>query len=252
MINDILKKMGFNEKEVDLYLAILQRGKITPADLARITGINRTTVYSATKELIKKGVIAEDLGGEIMYLVALPPQDLNLVIKKEEQKLMEKKDLVAKAIVELSSLAKYTKYSVPKIVYIAEDDIENYLYKQTPAWNESLMKYGGCWWGFQDASFVKYFEKWIDWYWQTGSPKEMQLQLLSNKSAETAKKKKYPNRKIKIWKGAKDFTATVWINGDYVVMIITGQSPKYLVEINDTVLAHNMREIYKGIWESIK
>lgn len=252
MIKDILQKLDFNEKEIDLYLAILQRGKITPADLAKITGINRTTVYSVTKELVKKGVVAEDLGSEIMYLVALPPQDLNLVIKKEEKKLAEKKDLVAKAMSELNSFAKNTKYAVPKIVYIAEEDLENYLYKQSSVWNESLMKYDGCWWGFQDASFVQYYEKWIDWYWQDGSPKAMQLKLLSNTSAETAKKKKYPNRQIKIWQDGKDFTATVWINGDYVIMIVTGQSPRYLVEIHDSVLAHNMREFYKGVWKTIK
>lgn len=252
MIQDILKKLDFSDKEADIYLAILQHGKISPADLAKTTGINRTTVYSVTKELVKKGIINEDLGGETLSFVALPPQDLNLYLKKEEKKLAEKKSLLTSAMAELNQFAKNTKYSVPKIVFISEDDIENYLYKQTPVWNESLLKYDGHWWGFQDQSFVRSYEKWIDWYWQEGSPKNIQLKLLSNQSAERAKKKKYTNRQIKFWKESKNFTATTWINGDYVVMIVTSQHPHYLVEIHDAVLAHNLREVFKGIWKTAK
>ncbi len=252
MIQTLLQQLGFTDKEAEIYLAILQRGTITPADLAKTTGINRTTVYSVTKELVKKGAINEDLGGEVLHFVALPPQDLNLMLKKEEKKLSEKKYILAKAMGELTQLSKNTKYAIPKIVFIGEDDLENYLYKQTPVWNESIMKYDGHWWGFQDSSFVSSYESWIDWYWKEGSPKSMKLKLLSDQKAESIKKEKYTNRQIKFWKENKNFTATTWINGDFVVMIITNQRPHYLVEIHDAVLAHNMREIFKGLWKAVR
>lgn len=251
MINETLQNLGFSPKEAEVYLAILESGKVSPTDVGKLTGINRTTVYSVAKELMKRGVIAEDLGGETLYLVARPPSDLEAMVKKEEKQLHEKKQLVSSAITELTKYAKNTKYSVPKIVFIGEDDLEQYLYKQTPAWNESVMSGDGHWWGFQDASFVRYYEDWIDWYWQKGSPKTMKLKLVSNKSAEGIKKKKYSNRQIKFWQEGKDFTATTWIIGDYVVMIVTSARPHYLVEICDSVLAHNMREVFKGIWKGV-
>jgi hypothetical protein len=34
-------------------------------------------------------------------------------------------------------------------------------------------------------------------------------------------------------------------------MIVTGGTPRYLVEIHDAVLAHNMREVFKGIWKTV-
>ena len=34
-------------------------------------------------------------------------------------------------------------------------------------------------------------------------------------------------------------------------MIITNQQPHYLVEIHDTALAHNLREVFKGIWNTL-
>lgn len=61
-----------------------------PTDIAKTTNINRATVYSIAKELIKKAVIAEDLGGKSRYLVALPPQDLDQLVKKEEKKIEQK------------------------------------------------------------------------------------------------------------------------------------------------------------------
>lgn len=251
MINEILKKLEFNDKEIKVYLAILKHGKIAPADLAKITDINRTTVYSVAKELINKRVITEDLGGSVVYFVASPPQDLVQIVKKEEKQLETKKGLVENAIKELSNIVGQTKYSIPKIVFVAEEDLENYLYKQSPIWSESMIKQDKTWWGFQDSDLVRYYEKWIDWYWELGPSKEINLKLLSNESAEDLKRKKFPRRKIKFWNQSKDFNATVWIVGNYLVMIVTSQEPKYLVEIHDETLANNMRLFFKGVWNEL-
>ncbi len=252
MINDILKKLGFGDKEIEVYLAILKNGKIAPADLAKTTGINRTTIYSVTKELIQKGVIAQDLGGSVTYFVATPPGDLNQIAKREEKQLEEKKGLIDSAIKELATLAGQTKYSIPKIVFVAEEDLDNYLYKQTPIWIESILANDKTWWGFQDSNLVRYYEKWIDWTWESGLSKEVNLKLLSNESAEELKDKQFPRRKIKFWKEAKEFDSTLWIAGDYLIMVVTNQSPHYLVEIHDATLAHSLRLVFKGIWNGLK
>ncbi len=251
MIETLLAKLGFGEKEIKIYLTILQNGKITPANISLLTKINRTTVYSITKELLERGVIKEDLGSEQRYLLAVPPQEWDVLIKKEEKKLVEKKNLMEETIKELGKFAEHTKYAVPKIVFVAEEDIENHLYKQTPVWNKSILQYDKVWWGFQDASLVRYFETWIDWYWQSECSEKIEVKLVSNESAENLKKKKFSKRHIKFWKEGKDFTATTWISGDYVIMVVTSVRPHYLVEIYDTVLAHNLREVFKGVWKNV-
>ena len=101
IINNLLEKLGFNTKESEVYLAILKQGKVTHAEVAKITGINRTTVYSIAKELAAKGVVTEDLGSPKTSLLALPPQDLENIIFKEEKKLANKKIALNKAIDEL-------------------------------------------------------------------------------------------------------------------------------------------------------
>lgn len=251
MINDLLKQLGFGDKEILVYLTLLQHGRLTPASLAKIVNINRSTVYSIAKELATKGVIAEDLGNKTLYLIAKPPHELEVLAQKEEKQLQEKRAIIKNAVEELQAITKSTQYTVPKIVFIAEDELENHLYKQTPIWDESVLKYDGLWWGFQDHTFVQNYEKWIDWYWEKGGKPEAALKLISNEVAEQIKKKKFERRQIRFWKESHNFTATTWILGDYVVMIVTNQKPHYLVEIHDAALAHNQREVFKGIWNTI-
>lgn len=252
MLNELLGKIGLNEKEIQVYLTVLQHGKITPTALSKVIGVNRTTVYSVAKELVEKGLITEDLGAPTISLIAKSPQDLEGYIEQEEKKVRQKKELAKRAISELQLVVKTKQFALPKIVFIPEAELEAYMYKQGKTWNESINKRGGIHWGFQDKTFVANYSKWIDWYWDSRLPEIGDLRLLSNEAAEEIYKKKFPKRNIRFWDQSKNFTSTTWIMGDYVVMIVTSQRPHYLIEINDAVLAHNMREIFKGIWNSIE
>lgn len=253
-LNETLKNLGLNEKQISVYLTVLQQGKISPANVAKITRINRTTVYSVAKELAEKGYISEDLGGTNSYLVAVPPDDLKYVIQKEEKKLETKKTLLEAAIRDLQSFTKNTKYSIPRITFVQEEDLETYLYKRSDEWHASIMKYDGILWGFQDHTFAENYEKWIDWEWQIGGPKDLRLRLFSNESKieEKNKGKGYNRRQIKYWKKGNTFTASVWVHGDYLILVATRERPHYLVEIYDVLLAHNMRVFFQGIWDEIK
>ena len=251
MIEETLNNLGLNKKESQVYLEVLKRGRATPGGVAAITKINRTTVYSVAKELIKKGFISEDLAG-ITTLVATNPNDLKFLIHKEEKVLENRKTIINEAIEELQKLSYNAQYQVPKITFVQENDLENYLHKRSNEWHESIMSRDGVLWGFQDHTFAEHYEKWIDWEWQTGGPKGLQLKILSNKSDIERRntQKQYKSRMIKFW-GKGKFTASVWVHGDYVIMAYTKSTPHYLIEIHDVTLAHNMRELFRGIWEEI-
>ena len=250
MIQELLKKLGFAEKEIQIYLTVLSQGKITPANLAKITGINRSTVYSIAKELLNKGVIIGDIAGPKTHLIALPPEDLKNLVKKDEREIQNKKTLIEQTIVELQNLSKETKYSIPKITFIYEDELEDFLYKQAPEWNKSIMAKDKTWWGFQDPTFVHYFQKWIDWYWTESVPTDTTLKLLTNDSEQEKQmlERGYEKRLMKFWDKGAGFSATTWVTGDYLIMIVTNKKPFYLVQIHDATLAHNMREMFKGIF----
>jgi predicted DNA-binding transcriptional regulator len=250
MIEETLKALDFNPKEIAVYLAILKHSKITPASIAKITGIKRPTVYSVINELLDKEVIVEDLASDQSFFLALPPQNLTNIISKEEREIQKKKGLISQAVEQLQEFTKNTKYSIPKIQFVYEEDIEKFLYKQTPLWNESVLMRDNTWWGFQDPSFADHYQKWIGWFWNTSAPKEIQLKLLTNQAPieKEMEKKEYDRRSVKFWTKGGNFTASTLVVGDYLLLIMTAQSPHYLVQINDSILAHNMREVFKNIW----
>src|SRR3989344_8754572 len=98
MLEAQFQKIGLNDNEREVYLAILRAGKITHERVSRATGVNRTTVYSIAEKLKKLGLIAEDLGAKVSYLSPEGLDALPRIFEKEEQKLKEKQQ-IAKEIV---------------------------------------------------------------------------------------------------------------------------------------------------------
>ena len=255
MIDDMLKQLGFSEKEILVYLTILENGKISPAIISSLANIKRPTVYAVGKELLKRGVITEDMEGPGGYFVALPPEHLLEAVKREEQQIAEKKKIIKEAIGELESLPKSKSYSVPKMRFIDEYNVKDFLYRQVPVWEASMIRTKNpTWWGFQDHTFVenKELREWIEWYWKR-APQEIDLKLISNDSQiETEmKEKNFSKRLIRYWKKNSQFTATNWILGDYVIFVMSKHRPHYLVEIHDAVYAENMRQVFQNVWEVI-
>ncbi len=251
MLEKVLSQLGLGNKEQTIYKLILEHGKIAPTLLARLAKINRTTVYSVAKELKDKGLIIEDLGGKTLYYLPSKENELEKLVKVEHEKTEQREKSIRELQSFLKQIPESKTFSVPKIRFIDEADLENYLEEATPRWYESMLTSDKTWWGFQDHSFVEKFEKWIDWSWNK-APKDVDLKLLTNESdvEEKMKSKKYSDRRKVKWFDSNEFSATQWVVGNYVIYIMTKQRPFYLVEIHDSVIAHNSRELFKSIWNN--
>jgi len=252
MLDKIIQNLDLSQKGEKVYRIILERGKVGPTTIARIARMNRTTVYAIAKELKDKGLVFEDLGSKTIYYLPSRSEDLEKVIKREKEKTEDKINLIKKLQTELNLLPQSKTYSVPKIRFVDELDIDSYLYETLPRWLDSMAKVHPTWWGFQDHTFVEKFEKWIDYVWKI-APKEMDLQLLTNGSdiERKMKTKKYAQRRNVRFFPKSDFSATQWVIGDYIIYISTKEHPYYLIEIKDKVIAENTRELFKKLWNVV-
>lgn len=244
-------KLGFNTNEKEVYLAILRAGKIAAHRVSSLTGINRTTVYSIGKKLGGLGLISEDKGQKISYFVAERPDKILAMLEREEGEIQEKKKSAQSLIAELASLASEKHYSVPRIKFIEETDLSAYLYDALPRWQKSMENQDNTWWGFQDNSFTEAYGDWIDWSWKL-APSAL-VKFFTNKAkVETDMKKKHKDRLIKALPEGTSFDSSLWVVGDYILMVQTRVRPHYLVEINDEVLSRNQRALFKGLWDLAK
>ena len=250
MIQELLQKLGLSEKEIEIYHSLFEQGKTTPARLAKATNMNRSTVYVILEKLKEKKLIIEDIGAKTSFVSLSSPEEVEEMFHYQQEELKEKKKLASKLAEELEKIPKSKSYSIPKIRFMEEDDVEEFLYKNIAKWDESSKAIDDICWGFQDKSFAEHYQGWILW---ASERHHMKLNLLSNESElESKLKEKYSQqRQFQSWGNEIDFTASTWIFGDFIVMIMTHQKPFYLVEIKDAVLAHNMREVFKKIWNDV-
>lgn len=249
-MNTTLNQLGLNDKEVEVYIHLLKLGKATPSTLAKLTKINRATVYNVAKSLESKGVITQDLSRKTLYFVALPPQNLEQIIDRQVRELESKKDIVKKAVGELSLITAGKEYPVPRIRFVEEQELEHFLYENIHIWQEDVLNTDSTWWGIQDYTFLEVYKKFMDWYWKLPSSKEIKMYQVSNNSAveqEMLKKIRDQNRDVR-FSMEMNFSSSVWVGGDYIIMIVTRQHPYYLVEIHDKTFALNLREVFKKLW----
>lgn len=87
-----LINIGFSEKEVLVYLSLLELGKRTVSPIARKSGINRTTVYDILESLISKGLVSISGKEPLQEYVAESPDKIVKMVEKEiQQKQIELK-----------------------------------------------------------------------------------------------------------------------------------------------------------------
>lgn len=249
MIEEILANLGLNEKEILIYLAILKQKELTASEIASKTKLKRTTVYAVLENLIEKRLITKQPGKKVDLFIPLPPVNILEMFTREERELNKKKELAKRASLELSQYGANAVFSIPKTTFIPEEAAMDYLYENTNKWVESMMKYDKTLWGFTTPAYSKEFEEYVDW-WSKKTEKLLRLRLYSTVSnIENTFSKKYSHREIKKWPGQKPFNTSMTVQGDYVLIESTGSKPFYLIEIYDKVLAENLREMFKVMWE---
>ncbi|MFA5872062.1 MAG: helix-turn-helix domain-containing protein [Parcubacteria group bacterium] len=97
-ISQNLEKLGIGGKEADVYLAILKFKKTSVGELAKFTGIKRTTIYHCVESLLSKELIAKlTKDDKKIYLAENPEESLANMLR-------EKKETVSELIPDLKSL----------------------------------------------------------------------------------------------------------------------------------------------------
>jgi len=249
-----LGTLGLTDKEASIYIALLKRGRATASNLSMLTGVNRTTVYSATKELARKGIIAEDTSISPTIYIAENPKDLEALLRRQERALTSKRELLNKVTQALAPLTFSGRYTPPKIQFVPEERIVDFLNKRTPIWNESVHGYDNIWWVFQDSTFVECYFRWINDFWEIESTERLKIVSFAITNASeiesTMTTRGHTRREVKFWDQAEN-TSTLWALGDYLILAYTREHPHYLIEIHDRALAANVRNMIKGLWKTI-
>ncbi len=251
MNEKLLAAFGLNHKEIKLYRVVLKMGVASPVMLARATGIKRTTAYSIARTLVEKGLLVEDASKRPRLFSPSSPGAVQGLIAEEKKRLNVREKIFKQLAEELTKNEAEKTYPVPQIRFIPEEKIRQFLKEEAYKWDSSMLRYDTIMWGFQDHTYVEQYTDAIELYWRKNA-KQIRLKMLTNISAAELKlTKKYPRREMRPWPKA-NFVSGIWVMGDYLVTVNTRHKPYYLVEIHDAPLAHDLRELFKTLWETVR
>lgn len=116
-MKDLLLQIGFEEKEVVIYLSCLEKEFNTPTDIAKSTGIKRTTIYFYLNKLADKGLVTYKIKKAKKYIQPLPPRKALLkYIERNKAKLEEHEHIIE-------------KLPIDKIIQLKNNDTQVYYYE---------------------------------------------------------------------------------------------------------------------------
>ncbi len=118
-----LEKLGLNEKEAKVYLALLELGEANIQQISKKSGVKRTTVYDIIESLKNIGLLNSLVKGKKTVYFAENPERI-------EEKLEEKKNVITKILPELLAVANLMDKK-PKIKYFEGTEGIKNIYRDT-------------------------------------------------------------------------------------------------------------------------
>ncbi len=89
METEILGELGFSEREIKVYLGLLELGETTVGPIAAKTRLHNSKVYETLDKLIDRGLITFVIKSRTKYFLALPPKLILTMIKEKQRRFLE-------------------------------------------------------------------------------------------------------------------------------------------------------------------
>ena len=81
-----LEQLGISGKEVDVYFALLKLKSGTVLELAKSTGLKRTTIYHCLEDLMNKSLVSRvEKNDKKTYIAEDPKESLNNILKDKKE-----------------------------------------------------------------------------------------------------------------------------------------------------------------------
>ena len=115
-MRQILKRLNFSSKEIDVYLAALKLGSASFAKLAKFAGTKRSTTYEILEKLKEKGLVSFSRKKGKKIFAAEDPEKILRIIEQEKEEVLKKEEDMKNILPKLKALTKKDT-TVPIVKY---------------------------------------------------------------------------------------------------------------------------------------
>jgi sugar-specific transcriptional regulator TrmB len=115
-MENVLKQLGLNEKEILVYKSLLERGASTASSLANVIDLPRQTVYSILQKLCDEGIIEKGPWKGAHKFIA-DPTNLSSIVRSRQKKLTRIGNTIEELMPELLAMRKLGANRKPSVQY---------------------------------------------------------------------------------------------------------------------------------------
>lgn len=110
-----LRKLGLEEKEAKVYLAVLELGPSPVQQIARRAGVPRATTYLVLRDLKNRGLATTFEKGKKTFFAAESPEQLSELVEAQAGTIREQERLLKRLIPELQARGQFTSAARPAV-----------------------------------------------------------------------------------------------------------------------------------------
>jgi sugar-specific transcriptional regulator TrmB len=247
-MRDLLKKLGFSEKETDVYLGAFKLGSGPISSLARQTKIKRPTVYVILEKLKKMGLVVSEKKDNKQIFIVQNPQNLLKIINDRKKTLEEKEEKLKKALPQLKTMARKESYIPSVRYYEGKEGVWNIVDDLIEARSEAWLIVPGK---IYDVLGVNRMMKEV-------IDKRTQMQkkahLISDHHPENIKSWRLNETDVREYRFVPkeiELNTTVYIYADKVSITFWGEPTSGLI-IKSKELFQVMKFLYNSLWKELE
>jgi len=238
-IEESLKNFGLNEKQAKVYLACLELGSASVAEVAEKSQVKRTSIYNFLEELINKGFVSELRQNDEILLIAEEPQ---ILIKKAQQQLLDTQQIFPELLAMFNRPGNKPKVHFYQGVAGLKKIYEDTLNQTQPIY------------AFTDyEKMMPVMEQYLLNYPEERSKRNIFFRSIAKEGEwanKMSKKNKEHKRELKLISGYP-FETEINIYGNKVALL-SFQKPYAGVIIEDLAIAQTLKSIWQLLWNNLK
>ena len=239
---DILRELGFSERETKVYVALLETGLTTVGPITSKSKLQSAKVYETLNKLIDKGLVSFIIKSKTKYFQASEPKEILNLIEDRKRRF---KDI-------LDELELKQKYADSKQIAVVHEGYNSFkaLFNKI----SDHLKKGDRYWAFafKNEYYSTAASLFLQKFHEQLATKNIDDRLLGNFSVKKEIKKTFEkNKNIKIRFTRNETPLGVIILENKVINLIWGKRPT-AIEITSEQIYMQYKSFFTELWKKSK
>ncbi|HBT75087.1 MAG: Transcriptional regulator, TrmB [Candidatus Wolfebacteria bacterium GW2011_GWE1_48_7] len=241
MLKNSLLQLGLDEKEAGIYLASLELGPCSIQDIAKKSGIKRSTIYGIISDLKTRGLFNETIKGKKRLFIASNPETLSSLIDRQ-------RTLLDKILPELRGISN-AELGKPKVrFYETLEEIRSAYIDSISGNDQEILSITSA-----ESGLNFLGPEWIASYIRTRIERGIHIRAIidsSPTSLQVFSTDKESLRQTKILPSNKHFVTDIEIYGNKV-LITSFEKEHWAVVIESETISSMMKMVFAIMWDSL-